>query len=93
MDTLERARMDIDEIDKKMAALFEARMDTAREIAAYKRRVGMEIFDPYREKTVLEKGMKRLENPEYSEYYLEFMKAVMDISKEYQNDLIKGEKI
>ena len=48
MDTLERARMDIDEIDKKMAALFEARMDTAREIAAYKRRVGMEIFDPSR---------------------------------------------
>ena len=93
MDTLERARMDIDEIDKKMAALFEARMDTAREIAAYKRRVGMEIFDPSREKTVLEKGMKRLENTEYSEYYLEFMKAVMDISKEYQNDLIKGGKI
>ena len=93
MDTLERARKDIDEIDKDMAALFEVRMDTAREIAAYKRRVGMEIFDPSREKTVLEKGMKRLENPEYSEYYLEFMKAVMDISKEYQNDLIKGGKI
>ena len=93
MDTLERARMDIDRIDREMAALFEARMDTAREIAAYKRRVGMEIFDPGREKAVLEKGVKRLENPEYSEYYMEFIKAVMDISKKYQNDLIKGERI
>ena len=37
MDEMERARLEIDEADREMAALFEKRMEAAKTIAFYKK--------------------------------------------------------
>ena len=45
MTKLDQARNEINRIDREMARLFCARMDAAREVAAYKKETGMPIFD------------------------------------------------
>ena len=49
MDQLQQARAQIDEIDAKMAALFEQRMQAVGQVAQYKARTGKQVFDPARE--------------------------------------------
>ena len=56
MDKLQDARMKINEIDREMASLFEQRMLAAKEIAEYKKDRGLQIYDPKREQTVIEKN-------------------------------------
>ena len=56
MDQLQQARAQIDEIDAKMAALFEQRMQAVGQVAQYKARTGKQVFDPAREALVLEKN-------------------------------------
>ena len=54
MDQLQQARAQIDEIDAKMAALFEQRMQAVGQVAQYKARTGKQVFDPAREALVLD---------------------------------------
>ena len=56
MEELERARKIIDEADGEMAKLFCRRMEAAKEIAAYKGKRGLPVFDPSRENAVLAAG-------------------------------------
>lgn len=91
MNGLEQARLDINDIDKEMAVLFERRMRAVARVLEYKRRSGMEIFDPSREAEVIEKGLSRLENSRLSPYYRSFIISVMDISKQYQRELLEKE--
>lgn len=54
---LQESRARIDKIDREIAALFEQRMELAKEVAAYKIKTGKKVFDPQREAeklTVLE---------------------------------------
>ena len=60
MDQLQQARAQIDEIDAKMAALFEQRMQAVGQVAQYKARTGKQVFDPAREALVLEKNTARV---------------------------------
>ena len=46
MDQLQQARAQIDEIDARMAALFEQRMRAVGQVAQYKVRTGKRVFDP-----------------------------------------------
>lgn len=55
MDQLQQARAQIDEIDAKMAALFEQRMQAVGQVAQYKARTGKQVFDPAREALVLKR--------------------------------------
>lgn len=71
MDQLQQARAQIDEIDAKMAALFEQRMQAVGQVAQYKARTGKQVFDPAREALVLEKNTARVQNPELQPYYQE----------------------
>ena len=53
---LDNARKKINEIDRKMARLFEERMRASEEVAEYKRAHGMPICDPVREAEVISRG-------------------------------------
>ena len=77
MDQLQQARAQIDEIDAKMAALFEQRMQAVGQVAQYKARTGKQVFDPAREALVLEKNTARVQNPELQPYYREFLKKAL----------------
>lgn len=88
MDQLQQARAQIDEIDAKMAALFEQRMQAVGQVAQYKVRTGKQVFDPAREALVLEKNTARVQNPELQPYYREFLKKALAVSRAYQHVLI-----
>ena len=49
MNELEKSRVEIDEIDREMARLFERRMNVCADIAKYKKEHALPIFDPARE--------------------------------------------
>jgi len=87
---LSEAREEIDRIDREMAALFEARMAAAKKVALYKKETGMRIFDPAREEEVLRCGARRVKSEIIQGYYVNFLRAMMDLSKAYQSRLLQG---
>ena len=90
MNKLEECRNKINDIDKLMLELFEKRMDVVKEVALYKKENGLEILNSSREKELIEKNLKLLKNDNYKDYYTEFEKKVMELSKEYQKEVTNG---
>lgn len=91
MDELQEARNLINEIDDKMAKLFEERMQAVEKVIAYKMEHGLAIFDESREKEVIDKNMQKVSNI-YQEYYVKFLKEMMNISKQYQQQIMEENK-
>ena len=88
MNQLEQARAEIDRIDRQMAALFEQRMQAVRQVAEYKKAQGMAILDSGREAQVLEKNSAYLQTAALKPWYRRFLQSLMDLSKEYQKELL-----
>mgnify|MGYP000156268189 FL=1 len=63
MKDLEQCRKEIDEIDQQLIKLFEQRMQVSKDVVTYKLAHDMEIFQPQREKAVIEKNTDRITNP------------------------------
>ena len=93
MSELENARKIINEVDKQMAELFEKRMYASELVAKYKREHGLSILDEAREKEVVAKNSSLVENAIYQEYYAEFIKEVMRISRSYQSRINEGMRV
>lgn len=93
MDTLEQARMQINETDREMVRLFEQRMRAVAQVAEYKRRHGMPVLDRSREEQVVENGAALLQDPDMRPYYEEFIRAAMRVSRNYQNRLLNPETV
>lgn len=88
MKSLEQCRQEIDEIDRQLIELFEKRMNVSKDVITYKLAHDLEIYQPEREKAVIEKNKARIHNPELVAYGEKFIQEVMDISKEYQTEFI-----
>ena len=88
---LNQARKKIEEIDAKMASLFEQRMHCSKEIAEYKIANDMRVFDVVREKKLLDQNSALIEDKELETYYRDFLRAVMNISKDYQRNIMSEE--
>ena len=84
MNTLEQARFEIDSIDKKIARLFEARMEQVKIIGGYKKANNIPICDPKREKELLDCCTAFVQNDEIKPYYQNLLKNIIRLSKEYQ---------
>ena len=87
---LEEARRIIDKVDAQIAELFVERMRAAELVYTYKQEHGLPIFDPRREEAVLEKNSALVEDAVLKEYYLDYMKNLMAISKAYQHRMHRG---
>ena len=83
-----QAREEIAQIDAEMAALFCRRMQTVEQIAAYKKQKGLPVFDGARERALIERNLATVENEQYAAYYLRFLQDVMQLSREYQLQLL-----
>lgn len=90
---LKEVRENIDKIDSDMARLFEERMKCIEEVVRFKIENNLEIFDEKREKIVIDKNKRLLKNKEYEKYYIEFIKDMMKISKDYQLEIMKKENM
>ena len=86
-DSLEKARKEINEIDKEMAELFVRRMHVAEAVAEYKASHGLPILDSEREKQVIERGAKSIQDKELRLYYTRFIKECMALSRDYQEEM------
>ena len=93
MNELESARKIINEVDSKMAALFEERMRAAEMVAKYKREHGLSILDKARENEIIVKNAEMIEDTVIREYYIQFLKDTMSISRDYQSRLNYGMKV
>jgi len=87
MTELENARKEIENIDRKMAELFERRMDISGLIGEYKRKNSLPIRDAEREHTLTEKNLSYIVNDELKPYYVEFLRKIMELSRKYQEML------
>lgn len=74
----------IDQIDDDLTRLFEERMEIASNVAKYKVKNDLPVFQPEREVQVIEKNLDRLTNENMSSELVQFYKSVMNISKGYQ---------
>ena len=81
---LEQARKIINETDAEMAELFVKRMRAAELVAQYKGERGLAIYDPVREEEVIRRNSALIEDPVIREYYVNFQRDTMAISRRYQ---------
>lgn len=59
MSKLDQLRKRIDAIDEKLVDLLDKRAALAKQIGEYKRRRGLDYYDPARQKTILARAMER----------------------------------
>lgn len=87
MNKLEEAREIINQCDKELIDIFKKRMYAATLVAEYKKENNLPILDLKREEAIIEKNIQLLNNKELEEYYLEFFKTMLKVSKDYQTKL------
>lgn len=93
MSDIEQARKTINETDKEIAKLFVKRMEAVKEVFEYKKEHGLPIYDEKRENEVIKKNSAYISDEIFKNYYIDFLKNIMNISKKYQTRLQKGVKI
>lgn len=93
MTKLDDLRIKINEIDKKMAELFEKRMIISKDIAEYKISNALPVLDKNREQEVIEKNAKFIDDNIIKEYYINFLKNNIELSKKYQSRIMNGIKV
>ena len=76
IDELKVLRDKIDVIDKQLLPLFLERMDVCGKVADYKIRSGMKVFDPVREKQVLDNKLKMVDDPSFRSEVYEFFNSI-----------------
>ena len=92
-NSLDKARKEINEIDKQMAELFVKRMHAAEAVAEYKKERGLAILDEAREEEVVRRNSAYIEDEEIREYYVNFLRGNMAVSRAYQSRLMQGMKV
>lgn len=86
---LDNCRKKIDEIDKEITRLFEERMNVVINVAKYKKANNLPIFHKDREDDVIRKNVGYLENKDYAETAEKFFTSMMEVSREFQSELIE----
>ena len=85
---LSELRVKIDEIDEKIVALYEQRMEISKQVAEYKIRVGKKVFDKQREQEKLSK-VKALTHNEFNSHGIEeLFEQIMSMSRKLQYQLL-----
>ena len=84
---LEKAREQIDRIDKEMAALFVRRMKIAEEISAYKLARGLPVEDRAREAAILAARSSEIREEDLRGFYIRFLQNTLELSKQWQQQL------
>lgn len=90
MSELAKVRLKINQVDKIMAELFEKRMELVKEVVKYKKVHGMDILDSKREQEVIANNMMFV-GEDVREYYVKVLQCMMDVSKEYQREMMEEE--
>ncbi|MBE6649228.1 MAG: bifunctional chorismate mutase/prephenate dehydratase [Ruminococcaceae bacterium] len=90
---LDEARAIINSVDKQMADLFIERMKAVEIVYEHKREHGLPILDQNRENEVIERNSASIEDELMKEYYIDYLKNLMSISRSFQYRMQNGLKI
>ena len=86
MEDLKKVREKIDKIDEQIADLFVDRMEKVEEVTAVKKKNGIPVYNPDREREVLNKVADRV--PEkYDAYSRVLFSTMFELSRSYQSAL------
>ena len=89
---LSEIRAEIDEADRQLIAAFTKRMDCSKRVAEYKHENGMPVFDPERERLILDIAEKQAGSYGYSARLL--YSTIMELSRALQHDMLgSGEEL
>lgn len=90
---LESVRKRINVIDCDIADLFVRRMEACAEIAKYKMTRGLPVTDAAREAEVIKRNSELVKDDVLRDYFVEFEREVINISKKYQQRLMGDLKV
>ena len=90
---LDEARKIINEVDAEMARLFVKRMRAVETVYEYKKDMGLPILDQRREDAVIERNSRLVEDEVLKEYYIDYQKHLMSVSRAYQSRMQNGLKV
>ena len=90
MTELEKCRVEIDEIDRKIIELYEKRMNIVKKVTQYKIENSMPVLDSNRESKMLERNLNLINELEFKKYYPSVLNGFLKASKDMQNELIDG---
>lgn len=88
MTELEKCRVEIDEIDRKIIELYEKRMNIVKKVTQYKIENSMPVLDSSRESKMLEKNLNLINEFEFKKYYSSVLNGFLKASKDMQSELI-----
>ena len=88
MTELEKCRVEIDEVDRKIIELYEKRMNIVKKVTQYKIENSMPVLDSNRESKVLEKNLNLINELEFKKYYPSVLNGFLKASKDMQSELI-----
>lgn len=86
MDDLELYREKISALTKEILDLFEERLDVSKDVASYKKKHHMPIFQPEREKALV---TNLCQKRQYKEACEQLLQTMMDLSKALQQEEIE----
>ena len=88
MTELDKCRVEIDEIDRKIIELYEKRMNIVKRVTQYKIENSMPVLDSNRESKMLEKNLNLINELEFKKYYPSVLNGFLKASKDMQSELI-----
>jgi len=89
---LENLRQSINETDAALVELFIKRMGYVARVGEYKAERNLKIYDPEREKAIIERVAGSAEADFDIRYVEQFMENLMFLSRRYQGDIIGGKQ-
>ena len=84
-------RAQLDGIDEQIISLFQARMETVAQIAAYKKANNLPILAAGREQEILDR-VRAQSGETFALYAQELFETLMRLSREYQNTLLNDKR-
>lgn len=81
-------RKQIDRLDTILTDTLEKRMDTVRQIAAYKDAHGLGVLDREREQQVIARAAEKLHDRSYAPHLQKIMETVVEASRDLQVELL-----
>jgi monofunctional chorismate mutase len=86
---LDLDRQAIDDIDARLAELFEKRFEVVRDIIDYKIENRLPILDSSREKQIIETNVSRIQDDDIRVYFRKLYADMLDLSREFQDDILR----
>jgi chorismate mutase / prephenate dehydratase len=88
LDELESLRQKINETDKELVGLFIERMALVTKVGNYKAAKNLKIYDPVREKEIIERFVSGVKDDFNIKYVEQFLENLMFLSRRAQGDIM-----